>query len=267
LSRLTQLETFARAGFAARGLVYLLLGYFAWTTGGGEATTTVMERLADIPAGSALLLVLAAGLAGYGLFRIYGAWIDIKGKGSDAKGRFARTGPILSGIAHFILAWIAVSIAASGGGSGGGGGEEQMADAAMHVPGGALLVGIAGLVGLAAGIGNFYKAWTCEFIQDLGPDTPSLARWAGRAGYAARGIVFGLVGWHILALAIGWGQHELGMEGAIEELRSRDWLFPAVAAGLALFGLYSFIMARYAQIRNEDVVKRLTAEAKRVANR
>jgi hypothetical protein len=266
VSRLTQLETFARAGFAARGLVYLLLGYFAWTTGGGEATTTVMERLADIPAGSALLLLLAAGLAGYGLFRIYGAWIDIKGKGSDAKGRFGRTGPILSGIAHFFLAGIAVSIATSGGGSGGGG-EEQMADTAMHLPGGALLVGIAGLVGLAAGIGNFYKAWTCEFMQDLGPRTPSVARWAGRAGYAARGIVFGLVGWQILALAIGWGERDLGMEAAIDELRGRDWLFPAVAAGLGSFGLYSFIMARYAQIRNEDVVKRLSAKAKKVVQR
>ena len=266
MSKLTQLETFARAGFAARGLVYLLLGYFAWTTGGGEATTTVMERLADIPAGTALLVLLALGLAGYGLFRVYGAWIDIKGKGSDAKGLIGRTGPVLSGIAHFMLAAIAIGIASGGGGSGGGSGEEQAADMAMQLPGGTLLVGLAGLLGLAAGFGNFYKAWTCAFMEDLGPNTPRGARLAGRAGYAARGIVFGLVGWQILALAIGWNEGELGMESAMETLRERDWLFPAVAAGLGLFGLFSFIMARYAQIRNEDVVRRLRSEARKMTS-
>ena len=266
MSRLTQLETFARAGFAARGVVYLLLGYFAWTTGGGEATTTVMERLAEIPAGSALLVLLAFGLAGYGLFRIYGAWIDIKGKGSDAKGLFARTGPVLSGIAHFVLAWIAVSIAAAGR-STGSGGEEQAADMAMSLPGGAALVGFAGLVGLAAGFGNLYKGWTCAFMEDLGARTPGFARLAGRAGYVARGIVFGLVGWQILALAIGWGDHDLGMDAAMATLHEREWLFPAVAAGLGLFGLFSFVMARYAEIRNEDVVRRIRAEASRLAER
>lgn len=266
VNRLTQLDTFARAGFAARGVVYLLLGYFAWTTGGGEATTTVMERLADIPAGSALLVLLAIGLAGYGLFRIYGAWIDIKGKGSDAKGLFERTGPVLSGIAHFVLAGIAVSIATAGP-STGGGGEDQAADIAMGLPGGAVLVGLAGLVGLAAGFGNFHKAWTCAYMEDLGARTPGFARLAGRAGYAARGIVFGLVGWQILALAIGWGDRDLGMEAAMESLRGRDWLFPAVAAGLGLFGLFSLVMARYAEIRNEDVVRRIRAEASRIAAR
>ena len=251
MSRITHLETFARAGFAARGIVYLLLGYFAWTTGGGEATTTVMDRLHDMPLGTLMLFLIAFGLFGYGLFRIWGAWSDNKGKGDDAKGLFGRTGPALSGIAHLLLTMIAVKIALDIGQNGGGGGERAMADSTMELPGGTILVAAAGLLGIAAGIGNFYKAWTCEFMSDLASGTPQLARVAGRAGYAARGTVFGLIGWQILSLAIGWSDRQLGMESALLQLRSRDWLFPLVAIGLGAFGIFSLIMARYARIRKE----------------
>ena len=251
MGRMNHLETFARAGFAARGIVYLLLGYFAWTTGGGEATTTVMERLHDMPLGTPLLFLIAFGLFGYGLFRLYGAWTDAKGKGSDAKGLFGRTGPAMSGVAHLFLTMLAVKIALDIG-QGGGGGERAMADGAMDLPGGTILVALAGLVGIAAGIGNFVKAWNCEFMSDLASGTPQLARAAGRAGYAARGVVFGLIGWQIVSLAIGWSDRQLGMESALLQLRSRDWLFPLVALGLGAFGVFSLIMARYAQIRTGD---------------
>jgi hypothetical protein len=42
------------------------------------------------------------------------------------------------------------------------------------------------------------------------------------------------------------------MESALLQLRSRDWLFPLVAIGLGAFGVFSLIMARYAQIRDES---------------
>jgi len=249
MGSIPHLETFGRAGYIARGIVYLLLAYFAWTTGGGEATTTVMERLHRMPLGTPLLFLLAAGLFSYGLFRFYSAWVDLNGKGSDAKGLFGRTGPLLSGLAHFLLAAIAILIAADF--SRGGDRQSDMASGAMNMPGGWLLVAAAGLVGLAAGFGNFRKAWTCKFMENLTPGTPQIARAAGRAGYAARGVVFGLIGWQILSLAIGWGDRELGMEAALQQLRERDWLFPMVAVGLGAFGLFSLIMAGYSRIRGD----------------
>lgn len=257
MSSIAQLETFARAGYVARGVVYLLLGFFAWTTGGGEATSTVMARLEEMPLGTPLLFLVAFGLFSYGLFRIYGAWTDLQGKGSDPKGLFGRTGPVLSGAAHLVLALLAALIAADLAGARGGERQSEMASSAMNLPGGWLLVGVAGLIGLAAGAGNLHKAWTCEFMEDLSPRTPQIARLAGRAGYTARGVVFGLIGWQILSLAIGWGDRELGMEAALQELRGRDWLFPLVAIGLGAFGIFSFIMAGFAQIRNENLLGRL----------
>lgn len=251
MNRLTQLQTFARAGYAARGFVYLLLGYFAWLTGGGEATTTVMRRIQDMPLGTPALFLIAFGMFGYGLFRLFGAWIDIDGKGSDAKGLFGRAGPALSGAAHLLLTFAAITIALGMGR--GGGGEREMADTAQSLPGGTVLLIVAGLVGFGAAIGNFIKAWSASFMEDLDPKAPAFAKLAGRAGYGARGVVFAVIGWQILSLAFGYGGGELGMEAALQELRSRDWLFPLVAIGLGAFGLFSLIMARFAQIRNVDL--------------
>lgn len=263
MSKITHLETFARTGFAARGIVYLLLGYFAWTTGGGEASTTVMQRIQGMPLGTIMLFLIAFGMFGYGLFRIYGAWLDLGDKGGDAKGLFARAGPFMSGCAHLVLAVLAIMIALDVGQSGGRAGGRDVAGTAMDLPGGSMLVAAAGLIGIAAGLGNFYKAWTSGFMSELGSGAPRVARYAGWAGYAARGLVFCVIGWQILSLAFGGSQSELGTEAAMRELRSRDWLFPLVATGLAAFGLFSLIMARYARIENEDVLARLKSGLRR----
>ncbi|HZG45506.1 MAG TPA: DUF1206 domain-containing protein, partial [Allosphingosinicella sp.] len=62
VDRLLRLEPFARAGFAARGIVYLALGYFALMSTHGEAAASVLERLRTAPAGAALIGALAFGL-------------------------------------------------------------------------------------------------------------------------------------------------------------------------------------------------------------
>ena len=93
-----------------------------------------------MPLGTPLLFLIAFGLFGYGLFRLYGAWADIKGKGSDAKGLFGRAGPVLSGIAHLLLAVLAVMIALDLGEGGGGGGEREVARSARGLPGGTILL-------------------------------------------------------------------------------------------------------------------------------
>lgn len=261
MERVARLETFARLGYLARGIVYLLLGYFALKSGGGEGTSTVIERLRDIPLGSVALVVIAVGLASYGLFRLYSGWLDLNGDGNDPGGLFKRFGQAASAATHLTLAFFAAKMAMGLRGSGDG--AREAAETAFTFPGGAVAVGLAGGLIVVAGLGNFLEAWKAMFRRLLDARAPGWACYAGRAGYAARGAVFVMIGWQVIALAAGLDDGRIGMESAMAELSRRDWLFTAIASGLGLFGLFSLIMAAYARIRDENVLERLKAEIRR----
>ena len=80
-----------------------------------------------------------------------------------------------------------------------------------------------------------------------------LELWA-RLGYAARGFVYLLLGWVALRAALD-GERVGNSGDALALLRAdHNWLFLAVAAGLAVFGLVSLMMARYRRIEDRDVV-------------
>ena len=261
MERIARLETFARLGYFARGIVYLLLGYFALRSGHGEGTSTVIERLRDMPLGSLLLIVIAVGLLGYGLFRLYSGWLDLNGDGTDPGGLFKRFGQAASAVTHIALAFFAAKTAM--GLEDSGGGAREAAETAFTFPGGALAVGLAGALIVVAGLGNFLEAWKATFRRLLDAKAPGWTCHAGRAGYAARGAVFVMIGWQVIAYAAGLDGGRIGMEHAMEQLSRREWLFTAIAAGLALFGLFSLIMAFYARIRDENVIERLKAEIRR----
>jgi len=258
MERIARLETFARAGYAARGLVYLLLGYLALSSGSSQGTTDVFQRLRDAPAGTLVLILTAFGLLGYGVFRLYSGWLDLDGKGDDAGGKAQRAGQIASGLGHFLLSVAALRLAlgvGSSGGSGSGGG------AASSLPGGDVLMILVGTLVIVAGLGNLMEAYKASFRKNLDAPAPDWTHWAGRAGYAARGIVFLLVGWQLVTLP--GAAREAGTESALTALSDRQWLFTAVAIGLALFGLFSLLMARYARIRDENVLQSLKAQVAR----
>ena len=99
IDRMTKLQTFARAGWFARGVVYCLLGVLALSgTGASDASPQgVFRSVQDMPGGPWLLGLLALGLALYGAYRLYSAALDSEGKGDDTKGAAIRVGYAASG--------------------------------------------------------------------------------------------------------------------------------------------------------------------------
>lgn len=259
MNRVTQLETFARAGFFARGVVYMMLGYLTLATGRSEGTSTVLDDLQDLPAGNIILAVTALGLFGYGVFRLYGAALDLDGDGTDFKGVGKRIGHACSGITHFVLCYLAVRIMMGSGGSG-----TDPGDTARSLPGGAVLLVLVGIGFALAAIEQAIQAATAKFMSRLAADTPSFAEAVGRIGYAARAIVFAILSWQVLRAGLGGDRGELSFEAALDTLRDTGWGYTAVAAGLLVFGIFSLIMARYRTIRNEDVLERAKSGAMRL---
>lgn len=259
MEKVGRLETFAKAGFFARGVLYILLGYFAVATGGGEGAAGVLQRIKDAPAGSVLLLVMSLGLLGYGIYRLFSAWLNLDGKKDDLSGKFERAGQMLSGVVHVALAYLSLRLALAIGSLPDSGGNNAQTVASL--PGGTLMLGAAGVLMIVGGLGNFLEARAAKFRRMLPGNAPRSAEWAGRIGYAARGAVFVLVGWQLISAASDGGGLNPGTESALDQLSGREWLFYCVAVGLLLFGAFNLLLAIYARIQDEDVIARLRAAA------
>ena len=260
MDRLRRLETFARTGWFARGIVYCLLAYIAITGSGASdpSPQAVFRSLRDMPAGTLLLLLLAIGLALYGAYRLYGAVLDSEGKGSELKGIAIRIGYSASGIAHFVLAWAALRLAAGGGEERNG--EEAAAGMLLDLPLGGALLGLIGAAFLAAAAHQAIKAWTTEFARDLSPHAPRWPAPGGRPGRAARAVVFFVIGGSLVRAGwFGAAGEVKGLGDALSSLTDNPTLYLLVAAGLFLFGVHSIVEARWRRIRDEDVIARIVA--------
>lgn len=258
MNKLRRLETFARTGWFARGVVYCLLAWIAVT--GSSATDAspqaVFRSVRDMPFGTMLLVLLAIGLALYGAYRLYGAALDSEHKGRDAKGVAVRVGYAASGIAHFILAWAALRLASGGGAEAGR--EKEAAGMLLDLPLGGLLLGLVGSAFLAAAIHQAVKAWTTEFAKDLDAGAPSWAVPVGRVGLAARAVVFAVIGLSLVRAGwFGTAGEVKGLGDALSSLADNPTLYLLVAAGLFLFGVHSFVEARWRRLRDEDMIARI----------
>lgn len=264
-----RLQTLARIGFAARGVMYVLIGGLALWAGRIADGAAVLERL-NGGLGKLLLAIMALGFLGYGLWRIAEAIIDADGNGRKPGGLAARFGGAVSGLVHLGLFGLAASLLLGDHGSGGGGGDtaRKGAATALHLPGGELILGLAAAGLLLTGALQFRKAAKADFLGDLHSDA-ARRRWVevlGRAGYAARGIVFLVVGWFLLQAA---AEHDAGEAGGMAEALASfsPSVRIGVAAGLLLFGLFSLVEARFRRISDPHVLDRLQAQGARIASR
>jgi hypothetical protein len=257
------LKTLTRFGFAARGLLYIVIALLLIRSGRSEDTGGALAELGR-SGGDPLLLAMATGFIAYGLWRFADAALNIEFHDGGAKGVRQRLAAAGSGAAYLFVAWQAVRLI-TGGGAGSGDPQER-ASAALELPGGPLLLIIGGAVLVGAGLYQMVKAYNCSFCDRLDPRIASrpAVRWIGRAGYAARGVIFIVSGFFVFSAGFEDRASEAG--GIQEALR---WLDSPVdflvAAGLLLFGLFSILEARFRVIHQVplDTVARAAGAATR----
>ncbi|PRY64011.1 uncharacterized protein DUF1206 [Vreelandella songnenensis] len=251
---------FARMGYAARGVVYLLIGGLAALAAFGEGGQTegsrgALERVLTAPFGKIILAVIALGLLGYAMWRTIQALKDADHHGNDAKGLAIRAGLMVSAVTHTLLAFYAASlIFRLGGSSGESNGSQGTVSWLLQQPFGRWIVGAVGLAIIGAGIAHGLKGLKAKFDKNF--DMPEhTKRWAYpvcRFGLSIRGLVFVIVGSFFLIAAYQISPSEAGgTEEVFSALRSQaygQWLLAFVAVGLFAFGAYSVLAAIYRRI-------------------
>jgi uncharacterized protein DUF1206 len=256
------IERLARVGFVAKAAVYVIVGGLAARAafGMGGRTTDSRGALATIlgqPFGWVLLAVVAAGLFGYALWLLLSAALDAEGRGSHLRGVLLRTGAAARGLVHAALGARA-ALMVVGSGTGRGNAVHEWTARLMSAPFGPWLVALAGAAVLGYGGYQLYRVFATDLAKHL--DRAALgagaARWAvrfGRFGIAARGLLFGVIGFFLIQAGLRYDPRQAkGLAEALRTMASRSsppWLLGAVAVGLVCYGLYQLFEARYRRIR------------------
>ncbi|MGH7445682.1 MAG: DUF1206 domain-containing protein [Longimicrobiales bacterium] len=252
-------ERFGRVGFAAKGVVYMLIGGIALkaATGSGSATDSrgAMRTLVDEPLGQVLLAAIAAGLLCYALWRGYCALADPE---DDSAWKRVRNAGIAA--VHAGIALEAARLALSGfAGSGGGSNQARHWSARLlEQPFGAWLLGAVGVGFGVYGLYQIYRGISSRLdkllrLDGIAADQRRIVRNVARAGLAARGVVFALVGLFLVDAARDYDASQArDLGGAMRELNQQPygpWLLGIVAVGLFAYGIYELVRARYRIIR------------------
>ena len=256
------IERLARGGYVAYGVVYALVGVLAVQAalgGGGGKTASQEGALRQVllaPFGRLLLGMIVIGLLAYAMWRLIQGILNPENEGRDAKGIAKRVDHVLNGVFHAALAISAGGLAlASGAGSGGS--PDDWTARLLAQPFGRWLAVIVGAVIVGAGLYQLFKAYKADFRDELRPGAMSARAktWttrSGRLGYAARGVVFGVIGVFLVQAALQTDPDEArGLGGALETLARQPfgpYLLGAVALGLVAYGVFMFVVARYRRI-------------------
>ena len=250
----------ARVGYAAKALLYITIGILAAQAAfgpGGRTTDTegALKIVHDMKFGQIVLLVIAAGLMGYALWRVVEAIVDPDGRGRTAKGLALRSSFAARGLFHGALGIAAFRAAL---GLGGGGTDDQAREltaSAFRIPGGELLIYAGAAFVAGYGVYQLYRSYASKLGRqlELGALSQEMRPWVvrvSRFGIAARGVIFCLIGFFLARAAQRHNAAEVGgIRESLNMLASLGrWPFAVVALGLIAYGVYELVNARYRRI-------------------
>jgi hypothetical protein len=269
------LAILGRAGYAAKGVVYIVIGALAAgvALGAGGATTDSAGALSVIgggPLGQATLIGIGLGLLGYTAWALVSAVTDAEGKGDEPTSWVLRASQAIRGLGYGALGIQALRLL--------GHDRAQGSDTArqwtarfLDMPLGRAIVVVVGLCVLGYAAYQVYDACTDGVREHLDLDEagPAAAKWIvrfGRFGIGARAVVLALIGVFLVRAGVQGDAGEAGgVDDSLHALATADyrWLIlGTVAFGLVAFGAYQLATARFRHMRAVGSgIARLTSQA------
>jgi hypothetical protein len=251
----------ARAGLAARGVMYVIIGWIAVEVAFGRSRqqadrTGALHSVSATPVGGVLLWLLVVGFAGMTLWRLsealYGA------PGTDGRKASKRLAALARAVLYGVIAYGVLKYALGEGGPQSS--DTQSVDLTATLlkhPGGQVLVVVIGLGFIGGGLFLAYKAWRKDFRRDLElgrmrTRTRRVVEWLGEFGGIARGVVFVTAGIFLVVAAVdAQPQQAKGLDSSLRALAALplgQWLLVLVAIGLIMFGLFSCAEAKWLRL-------------------
>jgi hypothetical protein len=254
------LEKTARAGFIGYGLVHLLFAWLALQIAFGGSSregdqSGAMQAIAAQPLGKSLLYAICVGLVAMAIWQALEAAVGHTGD----RGRerlFERLASAARTVVYLYFAWTAYKVA-QGSTTSSADKQQRTSQQLMDSTGGRWLVALAGLVLAAVGVGLVVYAVKKRFekhlyVSRMTPRTRQLSRRLGVAGYAAKGVAYGIAGALLVVAAVTYDPGKArGLDAALRTLAGQSYgtaLLTLIALGIAAFAAFCFVQARYRKV-------------------
>jgi hypothetical protein len=251
-----------RAGYAAKGVVFVVIGALAAGAAigtGGKTTDSrgALDTIGDGPMGTIALIAIGVGLLGYMAWRLVSAATDAEGKGDEPTSVALRAAQAGRGIVYGMLGVQALRGIDGASGSQDGAARHWTARL-LGMPLGPTLVICTGIGVLGYAAYQIYRAFSDRAKRhlDLAEAGPTGAKWIvrfGRFGIAARAVVFAMIGVFLIRAGLHEDSGEAG--GIAASLRALGGtshgriVLSVVAFGLIAYGIYQLATARYRHMR------------------
>lgn len=250
----------ARVGLAARGVIYLLLGWVAILVAFGHQRGQANQQgalmlLAGEPLGSVLLWLLGLGFVAYALWRLSQAAFGVAGE-PDPRGAGPRLKSLARAAVYAFLAYLTFQVIAGAHPNQAGRQQDETARL-MHYPAGRWLAGIVGLIVVIIGAALVIQGIRREFLRYLQNSRMSararrIVRLLGVTGSIARGAIVALAGIGVIEAAVTYQPSKSrGIDQALLMLRNEplgEFLVLLAALGLLMFGVYGLCEARWRKV-------------------
>jgi hypothetical protein len=258
----TPFRALARAGYAANGLVHILIGAIAlavaWGDKGATDQSGALRAIAGLPFGFVLLWIVAVTLWALGAWQLLEG-ILMRSESDGAPGLAGKWGRRVGAWGQAVI-FVALGLIAAAVAMGARVDTEEAAENAsrglLEIPGGPIVlvlvglgIGIGGIVFIVMGVRRSFRNKIDIPEHGVGRGIAGL----GLVGFIAKGIALLIVGILLIVASLSSDADTAGgLDGALQALLALalgPLLVAVVGAGFVAYGIFCLFRARFADLR------------------